>query len=121
MPQRTLLGAQRGMVSPRGEPPPGVGGVHSTPPLLHALGGSSIIILAGRAAIKISGASQEIFDVAETMCALFGVGSGRVILRSVAAALGTGVRAVGNICGTRKVVYLSRAIGLNDSRSGALF
>ena len=64
--------------------------------------------IGGRRAMNQFAICVEIFDVARVMGSLFGVGSGRVILRGVAAELGACVRRVATLCGTRKVVYLSR-------------
>ena len=64
--------------------------------------------ISGRRAVTQPPAPTEVFDVARVMSSLFGVGSGRVIVRGVAEALGVATLRVASFGGTRKIVYLSR-------------
>ncbi len=62
-------------------------------------------------AVRRIPAAAEVFDVAKTMDALFGIGEGRLICRGVAQELGAPMREVRGPGGTRKVVYLSGVPG----------
>ncbi len=67
-------------------------------------------ISARRAIAKVPLAT-ELFDVSAALDSLFGVGTGRVLHRSIAHELGEPGRAVHQPGGTRKIVYLSGAPG----------
>ena len=68
------------------------------------------IDLAGSHAIRSTPAAVEIFDVARVLASLFGVGEGRVVLRSVADLIGERRSRVPDQGGTRKIVALGNTI-----------
>ncbi len=66
--------------------------------------------LAASKAVSESAAALEIFDVARVLASLFGIGSGRVIFRASAAAVGQKHLRVPEQGGTRKVVALTHTV-----------
>ncbi len=63
--------------------------------------------IAGRRAVRASAAAQEVFDVADAMHTLFGIGQGRVLFRSVASHLATETRTVSQPSRMKKIGYIS--------------
>ena len=59
-------------------------------------------------ALKTTPFADEVSKVSQALHALFGMGAGRIILRSVGDLVGEPAKRVAQVSGVRKIVHLSR-------------